>query len=67
MIVYFSQMMDWFGNSLLRKLDIMAGYEIDFPPKISPILQFEMAFSDIWISLTPNGGVCCCCFFVVVF
>ena len=34
----------------------MAGYEIDFLPQKSPLFQFEMAFSDIWIFLTPNGG-----------
>ena len=26
----FSEMMDWLVNSLLHKLDIFAGYEIDF-------------------------------------
>ena len=49
-------MMDWLCNSLLHWLDIWAGYEMDFLPKKSPLFQFEIAFTDIWIFLTPKGG-----------
>ena len=47
-------------NSLLHWLDIFAGYEIDFLlNKVTIIIivfQIEIAFTDIWIFLTPEGG-----------
>ena len=49
--------MDWLCNSLLHNLDIFAGYEIDFLlKKQSPLFQFEIAFFNNWIFLTPKGG-----------
>ena len=47
-------------NSLLHWLDIFAGYEIDFLLKKITIIiiafQIEIAFTDIWIFLTPEGS-----------
>ena len=54
-------MMDWLCNSLLHQLDIFAGNGIFVLLNKSPLFQFEIAFSDIWIFLTPKavGGDIC--------